>query len=222
MQADLTRDQFARLIDHTLLKPEATPEQARRLCAEARSYGFATACVNPSYVSMAAGELSGCDTAVSTVIGFPLGANHTEVKAAETRRAVADGASELDMVLAIGRLKAGELTYVGDDIAAVVGAADGCLVKVILETSLLEPTEIELGCRLAMEAGASFVKTSTGFGPAGATVEAVRLMRRSVGERLGVKAAGGVRDAAAARALIEAGANRLGTSASVAILSGWG
>ncbi len=221
MRERLTREQLARLIDHTLLKPEATSEQVRGICAEARGYGFASVCVNPSHVPRAAAELSGSDTAVCTVIGFPLGANHSEVKAAETRRAVADGASELDMVVAVGHLKGGEVTYVGEDMAAVVRAAEGGLVKVILETCWLEPREIELGCRLAMEAGAGFVKTSTGFGPAGATVEAVALMRRTVGDRLGVKAAGGIRDAAGARALIEAGADRLGTSASLGILSDW-
>ena len=221
MQANLTRDELARLIDHTLLKPEATPARIRALCAEARGHGFASVCVNPSYVTIAAAELAGASTVVSTVIGFPLGANHPEVKQAEARRAAADGATELDMVLAIGRLKAGEAAYVESDIGGVVAAAPGSVVKVILETSLLDPREIELGCRLAMQAGAAYVKTSTGFGPGGASVEAVALMRRVVGEKLGVKAAGGVRDAAAARALIEAGATRLGTSASVAILSGW-
>ncbi len=222
MQSELSRAELARLLDHTFLKPEATAERIRTLCAEARRHGFASVCINPSYVSLAAAELSGDDTAVCTVIGFPLGANHSEVKAAETRRAVADGATELDMVLAIGRLKGGETDYVQADIAAVVEAAKGGLVKVILETGLLDARETELGCRLAMAAGADFVKTSTGFGPGGATVETVTLMRRVVGEKLGVKAAGGVRDAAAARALIDAGASRLGTSASLAILSGWG
>ncbi len=221
MDVNLSRDELAGLIDHTLLKPDATPEQIRRLCAEASDHGFASVCVNSGYVPMAAAELSEAQTVVSTVVGFPLGANHTKVKAAEARQAVADGASELDMVMAIGRLKGGEAAYVEADIAAVVGAAPGALVKVILETSLLHPGEIELGCRLAMEAGAAFVKTSTGFGPGGATVEDVALMRRVVGDKLGVKAAGGVRDAAAARRLIQAGANRLGTSASLAILSGW-
>ncbi len=222
MQADLSRAELAGLIDHTLLKPEATAEQIRALCGEARAQRFAGVCVNPSFVSLASAELSAADTAVCTVVGFPLGANHSQVKAAEARRAVADGATELDMVLAIGRLKGGEPSYVEADIAAVVGAAGGALVKVILETGLLEPREIELGCQLAMGAGADFVKTSTGFGPGGATPEAVALMRQVVGEKLGVKAAGGVRDAAAARAMIEAGASRLGTSASLAILSGWG
>ena len=221
MDANLSRDELAGLIDHTLLKPEATPEQIRELCAEARAHGFASVCVNPSYVPMAVAELSEGQTAVSTVVGFPLGANHTAVKAAEARQAVADGATELDMVMAIGRLKGGEAAYVEADIAAVVGAARGGLVKVILETSLLEPAEIELACRLVMAAGAAFVKTSTGFGPGGATLEAVALMRRVVGDKLGVKAAGGVRDAVAARELIQAGASRLGTSASLAILSGW-
>jgi len=213
--------ELAGMMDHTLLKAEATPGQIRDLCAEARMHGFATVCVHPSYAALAASELGQSGVGVCTPVGFPFGANHRAVKTAEALQGVIDGATELDMVLAIGRLKAGDLDYVREDIAAVVRAAGERLVKVILETALLEPREIELGCRIAMETGAGFVKTSTGFGPGGATVEVVRLMRDVVGDSMGVKAAGGIRDAATARALIEAGATRLGTSASLAILSGW-
>ena len=217
----LNRSELARMIDHTLLKPEAIPAQIRNLCTEALSHHFATVCINPSYVSLAAAQLAHSGVGVCAVVGFPLGANHPEVKRAEAHRALLDGASELDMVMAIGRFKAGDLDYVREDIAAVVQAAPGRLVKVILETALLEPQEIALGCRIAREAGASFVKTSTGFSPGGATVEAVALMRRVVGTEMGVKASGGIRDAATARALIQAGATRLGTSASLALLSIW-
>lgn len=221
-ETQIGASELAGMIDHTLLRPEATPEQIRDLCAEARTHGFATVCVHPGYVALAAAELGqSSGVGVCTPVGFPCGANHRAVKTAEALQGVIDGATELDMVLAIGRLKAGELDYVREDIAAVVRAAGDRLVKVILETALLEPREIELGCRIAMEAGAGFVKTSTGFGPGGATVQVVSLMRGVVGDSMGVKAAGGVRDAATARALIEAGATRLGTSASLAILSGW-
>jgi deoxyribose-phosphate aldolase len=217
----LSQRELARMIDHTLLKPEATSAQIRDLCTEARSHHFATVCINPSYVSLAAAQLAHSRVGVCAVVGFPLGANHPEVKRAEAHRAILDGASELDMVVAIGRLKAGDFTYVREDIAAVVQAAQGRLVKVILETVLLEPQELELGCRIAKEAGAGFVKTSTGFGPGGATVEAVALMQRVVGEGMGVKASGGIRDVATAQRLIEAGASRLGTSASLALLAAW-
>lgn len=213
--------ELAGMIDHTLLRAEATPGQIGELCEQARTHGFATVCVHPSYVRLAAAELGQSGVGVCTPVGFPFGANHKAVKTAEALQAILDGAMELDMVLAIGRLKAGDLDYVRQDIGAVVRVAADRLVKVILETALLEPREVELGCRIAMEAGAGFVKTSTGFGPGGATVEAVGLMRRVVGDNMGVKAAGGIRDAATARALIEAGATRLGTSASLAILSGW-
>ncbi len=213
--------ELAGMIDHTLLRAEATPEDIGVLCEQAREHGFATVCVHPSYVDLAATALADSKVGVCTPVGFPFGANHMAVKAVEAHRAVVDGATELDMVLAIGRLKAGELEYVREDIAAVVGEARGRVVKVILEIGLLEPGEIELSCRIARDAGAGFVKTSTGFGPGGATVDAVALMRRIVGDSIGVKAAGGIRDAGTARALIEAGATRIGTSASLALLSGW-
>ncbi len=214
-------ESIATIIDHTLLRPDATPGQTQALCKEAKKWGFATVCVHPSYVGLAATELANTAVGISTTVGFPFGANHTEVKAAEARRAVADGATELDMVIAIGRLKAAEFEYVRDDISAVVTAAQGRLVKVILETALLEAGEISRGCQLVLEARAGFVKTSTGFGPGGATTEAVALLRQSVGDKAGVKAAGGIRDAATARMLVAAGATRLGTSASLAIVAGW-
>lgn len=213
--------ELAGMMDHTLLKAETTPDEIRDLCVQARAHGFATVCVHPSYVSQAVAELGQSGVGVCTPVGFPLGANHKAIKTAEALQGVLDGATELDMVFAIGRLKAGDLDYVREDIGAVVRAAGDRLVKVILETALLAPQEIELGCRIAMEAGAGFVKTSTGFGPGGATVEAVSLMRGVVGDRMGIKAAGGIRDAGTARALIAAGATRLGTSASLAILAGW-
>jgi deoxyribose-phosphate aldolase len=213
--------ELAAMIDHTLLRPEATPAHIRAVCAEARAWRVASVCLNPCYVALAARELEASEVNVCTVVGFPLGANRTEVKRAEAEHAVADGAAELDMVIAIGRLKDGDSGAVRADIEAVVRGAGGRLVKVILETALLEFREIELGCRLAMDAGAAFAKTSTGFGPGGASVDDVALMRRVVGSRIGVKAAGGIRDAATARALIDAGASRLGCSATGAILAGW-
>jgi len=211
---------LARLIDHTLLKPEATAEQIRRLCAEARHYGFAAVCVNPWWVPLCVQELKGTGVKVATVIGFPLGATTTEAKAFEARQAVEAGAEELDMVINVGALKSGHLDRVQEDIAAVVRAAAGRVVKVILETGLLTDEEKVTACRLAVAAGAHFVKTSTGFGPGGATVADVRLMRQTVGDQVGVKASGGIRDHATAVAMVEAGASRIGASSSVAIVTG--
>lgn len=216
----LTRAELAASIDHTLLRPAATRTQVEALCAEARAHGFASVCVQPSRVALARTCLQG-QVAVCTVIGFPLGANHPEIKAAEARLAVADGAHELDVVLNLGLLRDGDHAAVLADLAGVVAAADGRLVKVILETAALTPDEIDVACRLAVEAGAGFVKTSTGFGPGGATVAAVERMRRAVGPRIGVKASGGIGDAATARAMLAAGATRLGASASLAIVAGW-
>ncbi len=214
-----SRAALARLIDHTLLRPEATPADVSRLCAEACRHGFATVCVNPAYVTAAAAHVAGTEVGVCSVVGFPLGATCTAIKAAEARRAVEDGACELDMVMAIGRLRAGDAAYVHEDIRAVTRAAGERLVKVILETALLASHEIEEACRIAVAAGAGFVKSSTGFGPAGASVGAIALMRRVVGPGIGVKAAGGIRDAATARAMVAAGASRLGTSSALAILA---
>jgi len=216
----MMRANLASTIDHTLLKPDATPDQIRCLCAEARAHGFASVCINPVYVPLAASELAGCDVAVCTVIGFPLGAGRSAVKAFETATAVREGAGEVDMVLALGALRAGEMDVVRRDVDAVVDAATGRLVKVILETCLLDDATIVAACRLCVAAGAGFVKTSTGFSTGGATTAHVRLMRQTVGDACGVKASGGIRSRADALAMLEAGATRLGTSAGLAIVEG--
>jgi len=210
----------ARYVDHTLLKPNATQEEVAKLCEEAKSYCFASVCVNPSYVALCAQLLRGSGVKVCTVVGFPLGSTTPTVKALETRDAIANGADEIDMVINVGALKSGNDGLVASDIRAVREASRGRLLKVILETSLLSDGEKVRACKAAKEAGADFVKTSTGFGGGGATVEDVRLMRETVGPLMGVKASGGIRDAAAAKAMIDAGATRLGTSASVAIVGG--
>ena len=211
---------IARLIDHTVLKPDTTEAQIRDLCAEARDYCFASVCVSPVWVPVAAEELAGQTSRVCTVIGFPHGANRTPVKAAETEQAVRDGAEEIDMVLAIGRLKSEQYALVEEDIRAVVRAAGGRTVKVILETALLTDEEKVIACVLAQNAGADFVKTSTGFASGGASPADVALMRRVVGESMGVKASGGIRSAEDAYTMVESGATRLGASAGVAILKG--
>lgn len=215
-------EELAAFIDHTLLKPDATETMVRRLCAEARQYGFAAVCVNPNYVKLAAEELKGSPVRVATVVGFPLGATFTEVKVRETALAVAAGAAEIDMVIDLGALKDGRLRRVEEDVAAVVreAAAGGATVKAILETALLTEEEKVTAARLAVAAGAAFVKTSTGFGPGGATVEDVRLLKQTVGDKAGVKASGGIRTAEAALAMVAAGASRIGTSAGVAIMEG--
>jgi deoxyribose-phosphate aldolase len=211
---------IADVIDHTLLKPEATPAQIDRLCAEARDYHFATVCVNPVNVAQAAELLANTDVEVCAVVGFPLGATPPAVKAFETARAIADGAAEVDMVINIGALKAGEYQVVFDDIAAVVEAAHGrdASVKVIIEAALLTDEEKVAACLLAKAAAADYVKTSTGFGPGGATVDDVELMRRTVGPTVGVKAAGGIKTYEDAAAMLAAGASRLGASAGIAIV----
>lgn len=220
----LSPEALASIIDHTALKPDTRSEQIRQLCEEARRYGFASVCVNPTWVPLAADLLAGSSVKVCTVIGFPLGATLPEVKAFETSAAIAAGADEVDMVLNIGRLKDGEDQAVEEDIRAVVQAArsarpdDPVIVKVILETALLTDDEKRRACRLAQAAGADFVKTSTGFSGGGATAEDVALMRAEVGENMGVKAAGGVRTAADALAMVAAGANRIGASAGVTIV----
>lgn len=211
---------LARKIDHTLLKPEATKEQIEKLCDEAKTYRFYSVCVNPSWVETASELLKGTDVKVCTVIGFPLGATTTEVKREETKDAIAKGATEVDMVIPVGKLKSGQDEAVKADIAAVVEAAkDQALVKVIIETCLLTEEEKVKACKLAVEAGADYVKTSTGFSTGGATVEDIRLMRQTVGPDIGVKASGGIRDLKTANAMIEAGASRIGASSSVAIVS---
>jgi deoxyribose-phosphate aldolase len=211
----------ADFVDHTLLKAEATRADIVKLCAEAREHRFAAVCVNPVWVDLCAAELSGTDVAVASVCAFPLGATTPEMKAAEAAEAVARGAAEVDMVAAIGHIKGGEWRHVEDDIRAVVEACrrGGALVKVIIESAVLAPEDIVKASAVARLAGAHFVKTSTGFHPAGgATVAAVRLMRLTVGDDLGVKAAGGVRDCATALAMIGAGASRIGTSSGVSFV----
>lgn len=203
---------IASYIDNTLLKQDATPEQIRKICAESIEFGCASVCCNPSYVPLVSECLKGSNVKVCTVIGFPLGMNDSKVKAFEAAVAAEQGADELDMVINVGRLKAGKLDYVKNDIKAVVDASDGKLVKVIIECCLLTDEEKVTACKLAKEAGADFVKTSTGFSTGGATAEDVALMRKTVGPDMGVKAAGGVRDYASAQAMLEAGANRIGAS----------
>ncbi len=210
---------IARFIDHTLLKPEATPADIARLCAEAGKFGFLTVCVNPGYVSLASRILAGTGVGVCAVIGFPLGATLPEIKAAETRAVVARGASEVDMVMNIGWFKAGEEQMVVEDIQGVVRAAAGRPVKVIIEAGLLTEAEKVRATEMVAGSGAGFVKTATGFLGSGATVADVALLARVAGGRIGVKAAGGIRTLVQARALVAAGATRLGTSAGVSIVA---
>ena len=206
-------------IDHTLLKPESTQEQIDHLLSEAVEYQFASVCVNPTWVAHCAKTLAGTGVKVCTVVGFPLGANTSSVKAFETKDAIANGADEIDMVINVGQLKSGQYEVVKADIRAVVEASQDKLVKVIIETCLLTNDEKVKACQLAVSAGADFVKTSTGFSAAGATVEDIVLMRETVGPNIGVKAAGGARSYEDAEAFIEAGATRIGTSSGVAIVS---
>ncbi len=215
------REDVASLIDHTLLKPDATRREVEKLIDEAARFHFMSVCVNPCWVRFCADRLAGTDVAVCTVIGFPLGANTTEIKAAEAKRAQDDGAVELDMVINVGRLKGGEDQAVFDDIRAVVGARrPGNLVKVIIETCLLTDDEKRRACRIAKRAGADFVKTSTGFAGGGATAADVALMREEVGASLGVKASGGIRSRKDLDAMVRAGATRIGASAGVKIVGG--
>ena len=213
---------LAKMIDHTLLKADATPEQIAQLCFEARKYQFASVCVNPAWVKLCAQLLDGSDVKVCTVIGFPLGATASEVKAFEAGNAIEQGATEIDMVINIGALKARELEFVAQDIRGVVNTSHsrGAIVKVILETVLLNDEEKTIACLLSKEAGADFVKTSTGFAGGGATVEDIILMRRAVGPDIGVKASGGVRTYEDAESMVKAGATRIGASAGVKILQG--
>lgn len=209
----------AKYIDHTILKPDATQEMVEKICAEAREYDFASVCVNQFYTKLVSKELEGTDVMTCTVVGFPLGANAKEVKAFETKLAVADGADEIDMVINIGALKDGKNDIVRDDIKAVVEAAGGKTVKVIIETCLLTDEEKVRACELSVEAGAHFVKTSTGFSTGGSTPADVALMRKTVGTKAKVKASGGVRDYEGAMAVIDAGADRIGASAGVKIMN---
>jgi deoxyribose-phosphate aldolase len=214
-----TAAELAAFIDHTLLKADATPTAVESLCREALGYGFFSVCVNGMHVPHAAGLLAGSPVVTCAVVGFPLGAMHPAAKAAEARQAIGDGAREIDMVMAIGAAKAGDWGAVREDVAAVLAACAGVPLKVILETGLLTREEILRACQTCRDLGAAFVKTSTGFGPRGASVEDVALMRGAVGPGIGVKASGGIRDRATARAMIAAGASRLGTSAGVAIVT---
>ncbi len=214
----MTAPELARYLDSTLLTPEATAEEIRQLCAEARELGVCAVCVNPSRVVLAVHLLAETNVKVVTVAGFPLGASEADTKRFEVEAAIDSGAQEIDVVLNIGRLKDGDNAYVLRELRDLVEAAEERPVKVILETGLLTNEEIARGCRLTVEADAQFVKTSTGFGPRGATVEDVRLLREAVGPEFGVKAAGGIRDLDTARAMIDAGATRIGTSAAARIL----
>ena len=213
--------ELQRMIDHTILKPEATEAAVQKIIDEAKEYNFFSVCINPCWVAFASEQLADTDVAVCTVIGFPLGANTPEVKAYEAADAIKNGANEVDMVINIGALKSQQYDYVRQDIQGVVDAAKGkALVKVIIETALLTDEEKVKACELAKEAGADFVKTSTGFSTGGAKVADIRLMRETVGPDMGVKASGGVHNAEEALAMIEAGATRIGASTGVAIVSG--
>jgi deoxyribose-phosphate aldolase len=213
------RPDLAKLIDHTFLRPDAVRADFVRLCKEAVQHSFATVCVNSAHVALCTSLLADRQLPIAATVGFPLGASSSAAKAAEAAQAVLDGASEIDMVCQIGALKDGLEGVFVDDIRRVVDAADGGLVKVILETCVLSPQERRRGAQWTRIAGAAFVKTSTGFAAGGATEDDVRLLRAAVGRDFGVKAAGGIRDAAAADRMIAAGANRLGTSAGVAIVT---
>lgn len=216
------RPDLARIIDHTLLKPDATRDDLRKLCSEAATHSFFSVCVNSVNVPFVREQLRGSVVAVCAVVGFPLGAMSPAAKAFETTEAIRNGADEIDMVINVGALKSRDYALVLDDIARVVGAAQGKVVKVILETGGLTRDEKVIGCALSKAAGAHFVKTSTGFGPGGATAEDIALMRAVVGSELGVKASGGVRTAADADRMVAAGATRVGASSSVAIVTGGG
>ncbi len=218
---DYAPSSLAKYIDHTLLKPDASEAQIRKVCDEAKKHQFASVCVNPSYIKLVAEQLAGSGVAPCVVVGFPLGATTPEVKADETNTVILNGAKEVDMVINVGAVKSGDWALVKRDIEAVVGAAKGrALVKVIIETCLLTDEEKVKACTVSKLAGADFVKTSTGFSTGGATVEDVRLMRQTVGPMMGVKASGGVKDYNSAVAMIKAGATRLGTSSGAVIVSG--
>ncbi len=221
MGTNMTAFEMAKYIDHTLLKSEAPQSAYDKLCEEALQHGFISVCVNSGWVAMVADKLHDTDVKVCSVIGFPLGAMHREAKAFEARKAIKDGATELDMVLNIGALKSGDFKTVEEDIKAVRQNADGdVILKVIIETCLLTDEEKTRACKMVKDAGADFVKTSTGFSSGGATLEDISLMRKVVGPGFGVKASGGIKDFETASAMISAGANRIGAGAGVAIVSG--
>lgn len=220
-KSHFTVKDLASVIDHTLLKPDSTKKQILQMCQEAKDHRFATVCVNPCWVPLAAEELKNSGVGITTVIGFPLGSSSTFVKIAETRDAIASGANEIDMVINIGALKSGDWTLVTKDIEGVVHAAtNDTIVKVILETGFLTNEEKVKAAQIVEASGAHYVKTSTGFGPGQATIADIVLLRKSVGQQMGIKASGGIKDFETARSMIEAGANRIGTSSGVAIVSG--
>lgn len=210
--------ELERYIDHTILKPDAGYEEIINLCREAQNYGFAAVCINPCYVDLCAHLLKGSGVKVATVIGFPLGATLSEVKVYEAREAVLRKADELDMVINIGAAKAGRWDYVKNEIEQIVTAAEHAIVKVIVETALLTHTEKEKVCEIVLSSGARYIKTSTGFGPGGATVEDVQLFKTIVGDKIGIKASGGIRTREQAEAMIAAGATRIGTSNGAALV----
>jgi deoxyribose-phosphate aldolase len=211
---------LATYIDHTLLKQDASASAIVTLCEEAKTHGFASVCIQPHYVPLAAKELEGSSVLVCTVIGFPLGQNTTEIKVQETMLAIAQGAQEIDMVINLSWVKERKDEALIQEIAAIKAACGSRILKVILETSMLSPEDIVYACKISQKAGANFVKTSTGFANGGATVDAVRLMKQTVGDALEVKASGGIRDLATMEAMIAAGATRIGTSSGIAILAG--
>ena len=211
--------EISKYIDHTILKPDATSEEVKKVCSEAKEYNFASVCINPFYAKLVSSELRGTEVKTCVVIGFPLGANTKEVKAFEASNAVANGAQEVDMVINIASLKDKKYDVVEDDIKSVVDSVKGkALVKVIIECCLLTKEEIVMACKLSLKAGTDFVKTSTGFSTSGAKVEDVKLMRDTVGKNIGVKAAGGIRDFKTTMGMINAGANRIGASAGIVIV----
>lgn len=218
----MTRETMAKMIDHTLLKQNASEDQIKKLCAEAKEYGFWSVCINPCYVALCAEELKDSDVKVCTVVGFPLGASTTETTVFQSVEAIKNGASEIDMVINVGAIKSGNWDYVYNDIKAVADAVktNGGLLKVIIETCLLSDDEKIKACEISKKAGADFVKTSTGFSTGGATVDDIKLMRNTVGPDMGVKASGGIHNAKEALAMAEAGASRIGASAGIEILNG--
>ena len=212
---------ISKYIDHTILKPDTTKDQVLTVCEEAKEYLFYSVCINPYYVKLVSDQLKGSPVKVTSVIGFPLGTSTSEIKALEAKKAIEDGADEIDMVINVAALKDKEYDFVREDIKAVVNEVEGkAILKVILETCLLTDEEKVKACELSMEAGANYVKTSTGFSTGGATIEDVKLMKKTVGDKLKVKASGGIRDVNIAKAMIEAGASRLGASSSVSIVKG--
>ncbi len=219
MKIEWTKSSIAALIDHTVLKAETSQKQVETICEEAITYSFAAVCVNPTFVEFVSKKLKNSSVKTCTVVGFPLGANTTEIKVKETQIAIGQGAQEIDMVINLDKLKAGNHQFVEKEIKSVVDASEGAIVKVIIEACFLNENEKKMACELSKAAGAHFVKTSTGFGSGGATVADIKLMRQVVGNELKIKASGGIRSFSDAKALIEAGADRIGCSSSIAIIN---